>query len=410
MPFRCNTSTKRTPAPTPEDVEEPLLTKPSPIAPSAEADDDDGVVFRVKHISAYVCALQSLFAAVCALCVSALGTCLFPGSATRTLVLYIGVLQLLTVRCYRDRAAARMLHGAFVPLGWAYVVYLTVLQLEASVTHEDAGSGGDDHLRGVAHVATLSLLLLAAADRALWPRSAKDADIALAMAAAVVAAVKHPSLDQLDGSREPLCDCGDPFVFGARCGRMLAFLVVAHTTTICAAPRRLTDASTHSLFAHAVAASAWTLAVPWYVLPVAIAQLGVMIARRSHVCAALDRGALVVDAPLSMERPLAVFARVVEGVRRVRLAFRMPWALLHRIADAKRSPPPPPLPRPTPLTQLTPLQPLAARAAPPPPRPTAQPPPRRDACVHHTDDDDVRAALFYFKTNTRHASAARPIY
>lgn len=303
------------------------------------------------RISIYLTCIQSFTAAICTYVSMGLSACLLGGSAARTILM--GVLTGLVVTSsswtIADEGCRVVMSHVLVPLTVVVpVCYLSLLQLESSTFHErteanaviDDGVGvgvgdGIASTRAVVSASALALAGLGALERTLWPRTIMEFDVLLTTAAAVLSLVLHPNLETLDDSPEPLCECpsrqSTPFL---RAARLIAWVCVVQTTVLCMVPRVLEPSSLSRLLVCSAAAAGWTLLAPHWLLPLALAQIVLMVCRRAGIGSEIFDARIVVTPPSLCTRfvrnvgvTTSAFAKGLHSVRSLNCSFRIPWRL-----------------------------------------------------------------------------------
>jgi hypothetical protein len=186
--------------------------------------------------------------------------------------------------------------------------------------------------RNAISIAAMVLAGLAALERTLWPKSRTEVDFLLSFCACALTFFMHPELDTLDPSSEPLCECPTLETAVLRVTRLVTWVTLAQTVVLCAVPDVVSQDSTPRVLLCAASASLWTFLCPIYLLPIAVVQMVLIVARRNGQVGYLDAAVFVVKPPDKCmifvrvaKSTASSFARCLGRLRECECAARIPW-------------------------------------------------------------------------------------
>ena len=239
---------------------------------SHSADDEKSIDFGAAGL--YLPAAQTIFATTFSACVSVLACWLIPVgaiSAVRTLALTTTA-GLLVIRRPVKIGQTRGVNTIFSALRPCCLIYVACLVLEQLIHTCISDESTFEHgfWRRIIYHANMTIMTIAAFMRSRNPRAESDLPFLVSAGALLVIAMLPPPALALSG---PLCSPPTLAIAGERILRAFLFACVYVVLVYSAAPISNNLADTLVCIARSATASAWVLGAISYSLPLALAQV-----------------------------------------------------------------------------------------------------------------------------------------
>ena len=239
-------------------------------------DDEKSIDFGAAGL--YLPAAQTIFATTLSSCVSVLACWLIPAgaiSAVRTLAL-TATSGLVVIRRPIRIGQTRGVNTIFSALRPCCVIYVFCLVLEQLIHTCISNESTYEHgfWRRIIYHSNMTVMTLAAFLRSSNPRAESDVPFLIAVASLLIISMLPPPALALSG---PLCSPPTLSSAGERILRAFMFSCVYVVLVYSAAPISNNLADTIVCIARSATASAWILGAVSYSLPLALAQIGMLI-------------------------------------------------------------------------------------------------------------------------------------